>query len=105
MSIVLDGLVKRYEGNVVVNDISLEVADGEFFVLLGPSGSGKSTVLRMIAGLVEIEVGRVLLHGRDVTHLPPQRRGVGLVFQNYSLFRHMTVAEKIEFPLGIRQIP
>ena len=105
MSIVLEQLTKRYDGHAVVNDVSLEVADGEFFVLLGPSGCGKTTVLRLIAGLVEIEVGRVLLHGRDVTHLPPQRRGVGLVFQNYALFRHMTASENIEFALRVRRTP
>src|SRR5213594_498326 len=105
MSIVLDQLLKRYEGHPVVNNMSLEVADGEFFVLLGPSGSGKSTLLRMIAGLVDTDGGRIVLHGREVTHLPPQARGIGLVFQNYALFRHMSVAENIEFPLRIRTVP
>src|SRR5215470_15821946 len=104
MSIVLDQLLKRYEGHAVVNNVSLEVADGELFVLLGPSGSGKSTLLRMIAGLADSESGRVVLHGRDVTHLPPQARGIGLVFQNYALFRNMTVAENIEFPLRVRRV-
>ena len=102
MSIVLEQLLKKYEGPPVVNNVSLEVADGEFFVLLGPSGSGKSTVLRMIAGLTSVDGGRVLLQGRDVTHLPPQKRGVGFVFQNYALFRHMSVADNIEFGLRIR---
>ncbi|HKQ98767.1 MAG TPA: ATP-binding cassette domain-containing protein, partial [Candidatus Polarisedimenticolia bacterium] len=104
MSIRLEQLSKRYAGHPVVNDVSLEVADGEFFVLLGPSGSGKSTVLRIIAGLTEAEAGRVLLHGRDVTGLPPQARGIGFVFQSYALFRHMTVGENIEFPLRVRRV-
>jgi sulfate transport system ATP-binding protein len=104
MSIRLEQLSKRYAGHPVVNDVSLEVADGEFFVLLGPSGSGKSTVLRIIAGLAEAEAGRVLLHGRDVTGLPPQARGIGFVFQSYALFRHMTVGENIEFPLRVRRV-
>lgn len=104
MSIVLDHVSKRYDGHAVVNQVSLEIPDGELFVLLGPSGSGKSTVLRMIAGLAEAEDGRILLHGRDVTALSPQRRGVGLVFQHYALFRHMTVAENIEFPLRVRRV-
>jgi sulfate/thiosulfate transport system ATP-binding protein len=104
MSIVLEGLTKRYEGHPVVNQVHLEVAEGEFFVLLGPSGSGKTTVLRMIAGLSSIDQGRVLLHGRDVSHLPVQRRGVGFVFQQYALFRHMTVAENVEFGLSIRKV-
>jgi len=104
VSIVLDRLFKRFDNHLVVNDVSLEVADGEFFVLLGPSGSGKSTVLRLIAGLTEIDQGNVRLHGRDVTRLAPQRRGVGLVFQHYALFRHMSVAENIEFALRIRRV-
>ena len=103
MSIVLEHLTKRYERHPVVNKVSLEVADGEFFVLLGPSGSGKSTVLRMIAGLTSVDGGRVLLHGRDVTHLLPQQREVGFVFQHYALFRHMTVADNVEFALSIRK--
>ncbi|MFN8177931.1 MAG: ATP-binding cassette domain-containing protein [bacterium] len=103
MSIVLERLVKTYERHLVVNDVSLEVADGELLVLLGPSGSGKSTVLRLIAGLVSPDGGRVRLHDRDVTDLPPQRRGVGFVFQQYALFQHMTVAENVEFALKIRK--
>ena len=104
MSIVLERLVKRYGRHLVVNNVSLEVADGEFFVLLGPSGSGKTTILRMIAGLAEIEQGSVQLHGRDVTPLSPQHRGVGFVFQNYALFRHMSVAMNVEFALRIRKL-
>ncbi len=104
MSIVLDQLTKRFEGVPVVNHVSLEVADGEFFVLLGPSGSGKSTVLRMIAGLTEIDAGRILLQGRDVSGLAPQSRKVGFVFQHYALFRHMTAAENVEFGLKIKKV-
>jgi sulfate transport system ATP-binding protein len=104
MSIVLEGLTKRYAGQPVVNNVSLEVGDGEFFVLLGSSGSGKTTVLSLIAGLTEVDAGRVLLHGRDVTHLPTQQRRVGFVFQNYALFQYMTVAENIEFGLQIRKV-
>ncbi|HET7177693.1 MAG TPA: ATP-binding cassette domain-containing protein, partial [Solirubrobacterales bacterium] len=105
MSILLEQLTKRYQGHPVVNNVSLEVADGELYVLLGPSGSGKSTVLRMIAGLTDVDAGRVVLHGREVTDLPPKRRGVGFVFQHYALFRGMTVAENIEFALQIRKVP
>jgi sulfate transport system ATP-binding protein len=104
MSIVLEDLTKRYSGHPVVNGVSLEVADGELFVLLGSSGSGKSTLLRMIAGLAEADAGRVLLHGQDVTDLPPARRGIGFVFQSYALFRGMSVAENVEFALAIRGV-
>jgi ABC-type Fe3+/spermidine/putrescine transport system ATPase subunit/nucleotide-binding universal stress UspA family protein len=105
MSIILEQVTKRFGRNWVVDNVSLEVADKELFVLLGSSGSGKSTILRMIAGLTEPTSGRILLHGRDVTDLPPQQRGTGFVFQNYSIFRHMTVAENIEFGLRIRKVP
>ena len=105
MSIVLEKLTKRYDGHPVVNNVSLEVADGEFFVLLGSSGSGKTTILSLIAGLVAADQGRICLHGRDVTWLPPQQRKVGFVFQNYALFQHMSVAENVEFGLSIRKVP
>jgi sulfate/thiosulfate transport system ATP-binding protein len=104
MSIALDQVTKRYQDQPVVNDVSIEVGEGEFFVLLGPSGSGKSTLLRAIAGLTGIDHGRISLHGRDVTHVRARDRGVGLVFQNYALFRHMTVAENIEFALRVRRM-
>ncbi len=104
MSIVLQDLVKRHGGHTTVNHVSLEIADGELFVLLGPSGSGKSTILRMIAGLTPVSEGRIVLHGRDVTDLPPQQRDAGFVFQNYSLFKHMTVADNIEFGLTVRKV-
>src|SRR6201987_6119271 len=104
MSITLDQVTKHYAGVPVVNDVSLDIGDGEFFVLLGPSGSGKSTLLRAIAGLSGVDHGRIALHGRDVTHISPRERGVGLVFQNYALFRHMTVADNIEFALRVRRV-
>jgi sulfate/thiosulfate transport system ATP-binding protein len=104
MSIRLEQLTKSFGGQRVVKATSLEVQDGELFVLLGASGSGKSTVLRLIAGLSAPDSGRIWLHGRDVTDLPPQERGIGFVFQNYSIFRHMSVAENIEFPLKIRKV-
>lgn len=105
MSINLEQITKRYGNQWVVDNVTLEVANKELFVLLGSSGSGKSTILRMIAGLSQPTSGRILLHGTDVTHLPPQKRGTGFVFQNYSIFRHMTVAENIEFGLRIRKTP
>jgi sulfate transport system ATP-binding protein len=104
MSIALEQVTKRYQGQPVVNDVSLNVAEGEFFVLLGPSGSGKSTLLRAIAGLVDIDQGSIALHGSDVTHVGARQRGVGFVFQHYALFRHLTVAENIEFALRVRRM-
>ena len=84
----------------MVDRISLEVADGELFVLLGTSGSGKSTILRLIAGLSQADGGTITLHGRDVTYVSPQQRVTSFVFQNYSIFRHMSVAQNIEFGGG-----
>jgi sulfate/thiosulfate transport system ATP-binding protein len=105
MSIVLTDLSKRFGQNLIVNHVSLEIEDGELFVLLGGSGSGKSTILRMIAGLLVPDSGQIELNGRDVTYLPPQARGTGFVFQNYSIFRHMTVSDNVEFGLRIRARP
>jgi sulfate/thiosulfate transport system ATP-binding protein len=104
MSITLDRVTKQFGQQIVVDDFSLEVETGDLLVLLGASGSGKSTLLRMIAGLLTVDHGMIVLHGRDVTALPPQRRGTGFVFQNYSLFRHMIVAQNIEFGLSIRRV-
>src|SRR5512138_3309730 len=104
MSIVLEKITKHYGNQWIVDNVSLEVADKELFVLLGSSGSGKSTILRMIAGLAEPSSGRIILHGRDVTNLPPQQRGTGFVFQNYSIFRHMSVGDNIEFGLKVRKV-
>jgi sulfate transport system ATP-binding protein len=104
MSISLDQVTKRYQAVPVVNDVTLRIEQGEFLVLLGPSGSGKSTLLRAIAGLTEIDHGRVSLHGRDVTGVPARERQVGFVFQHYALFRHMTVAANIEFGLRVRGV-
>jgi sulfate transport system ATP-binding protein len=104
MPIVLDALSKSFGRQPVIKRFSLEVKDGELFVLLGSSGSGKSTVLRLIAGLLRPDSGRILLEGQDITRLPPQQRGVGFVFQNYSIFRHMTASANIEFGLKVRRV-
>lgn len=104
MSIILTDLSKKYENNLVVNRVTMTVENGELFVLLGASGSGKSTILRMIAGLTRPNSGKIELNGKDVTNIPPQQRGTGFVFQNYSLFQHMTVAENVEFGLRVRKV-
>jgi len=105
MAITLEKVTKRYAGTTIVDRVSLEVQTAELFVLLGASGSGKSTILRLISGLLPPDEGAIRLGGRDVTMLPPQKRDVGFVFQNYSIFRHMTVAQNIEFGLRIRGVP
>jgi putative spermidine/putrescine transport system ATP-binding protein len=100
----LESLVKRYGDVVAVAGVDLEIADGEFFSMLGPSGSGKTTTLRMIAGFEQPTSGRVLLHGRDVTGVPPFDRSVNTVFQDYALFPHMTVGENVAYGLAIRRV-
>jgi putative spermidine/putrescine transport system ATP-binding protein len=103
--LVLERLEKRYGKIAAVSALDLAVKQGEFIALLGPSGCGKTTTLRMTAGLVPASSGRVVIGGRDVTHLPPYRRDIGLVFQNYALFPHMTVAENVAFGLEMRRVP
>jgi putative spermidine/putrescine transport system ATP-binding protein len=102
--LTLRKLNKRYGATVAVEDIDLEVAAGEFVALLGPSGCGKTTTLRMIAGFVPPTSGEIRLGDADVTHLPAHRRNVGLVFQNYALFPHMTVRANIEFGLKAHHV-
>ncbi|MDQ1078511.1 ABC transporter ATP-binding protein [Pseudoroseomonas cervicalis] len=102
LDLSLRGLGKRYGGQEVLRDVSLEVPEGSFLTLLGPSGSGKTTLLMAIAGFVAPDAGRVLLGGRDITALPPEQRDFGMVFQGYALFPHMTVAENVAFPLRAR---
>src|SRR5262245_28456914 len=104
MSITLEQVSKDYNGGAAVSDVTAHIEEGELFVLLGPSGSGKSTLLRAIAGLTPIDHGRIVLHGRDVTNLGARDREVGFVFQNYALFRHMTVADNVEFALRARRV-
>jgi len=103
-SVALRGLRKTFGSTVAVDDVDLEVADGEFFAMLGPSGSGKTTVLRMIAGFEQPTGGTVLLGGADVTRVPPHRRDVTTVFQDYALFPHMTLAENVEYGLRTRGV-
>ncbi|MCO6451416.1 MAG: ABC transporter ATP-binding protein [Caldilineales bacterium] len=98
--------VSRHFGAVkAVDDINLDIEDGEFFTLLGPSGSGKTTSLRMVAGFERPTTGQIFLHGKDVSNLPPYERDVNTVFQDYALFPHMTVAENVGYGLMIKKTP
>src|SRR5258708_26403772 len=97
-------LTKRYSPQVSVGPISFEVYEGEFFSLLGPSGCGKTTTLRCIAGFEALSGGSIKLHGERLDDKPPHRRDVGLVFQNYALFPHLTVFDNIAFGLRLRRI-
>src|SRR5882724_7869287 len=101
--LAVDGLSKAYHGFTAVDALTLDVARGELLTLLGPSGCGKSTALRMIAGLVAASAGRVAIGGRDVTQVPAYRRDIGLVFQSYALFPHMSVQQNIAFGLEMRK--
>ena len=100
----LEGVSKRYGAVAAADDVDLSVAQGEFVTILGPSGSGKTTLLSLIAGLNRPTAGRIFIGGRDVTDAPAQQRNIGLVFQSYALFPHMTVLENVLFPLGVRKI-
>ena len=111
MSDVLDTLVKfesvqmSYDGEtLVVKDLNLEGARGEFVTLLGPSGSGKTTCLMMLAGFETATHGQIYLDGVPINNVPPHKREIGMVFQNYALFPHMTVAENLAFPLKVRKL-
>ena len=100
----LDGLCKSYGEERVVDSIRAAIRPGEFFSLLGPSGSGKTTTLMMIAGFVAPDAGTIRVDDIDITHLPPQRRGLGMVFQNYAIFPHLNVFENVAFPLRARRV-
>jgi multiple sugar transport system ATP-binding protein len=104
MAIEFRNLTKRFGHNAVVDDLSLTIDDSEFVVLLGPSGCGKSTTLRMLAGLEEITSGDIFVGQERVNDIPPQRRDLAMVFQNYALYPHMSVAENIAYPLRIRKL-
>lgn len=99
-----EGVSKDYDGVTVVDDFNLEVQPGEFLTILGPSGSGKTTVLNMLAGFTRATRGSLLIGDRDVTGLPPEARNLGMVFQNFALFPHLSVCTNVEFPLKMRGV-
>ena len=103
-ALVLRNLRKLFGSVVATDDVDLEVPHGEFLTLLGPSGSGKTTTLRMIAGFTTPSGGTIEIDGSDMTRVPPHRRNVGMVFQNYALFPHMTASQNIAFPLQMRRV-
>jgi sulfate transport system ATP-binding protein len=103
MAIAVENVTKRFGDFVALDDITLAVPNGSLTALLGPSGSGKSTLLRVIAGLEQPDTGTVVISGSEATSLPPQKRGVGFVFQHYAAFKHMTVRDNIAFGLKIRK--
>jgi ABC-type sugar transport systems, ATPase components len=104
MSIRLEHFTKRFGGFVAVADMNLAVEEGEMLALLGPSGCGKTTTLFAISGILKVDGGRIRIGERDVTDLPAQKRNVGVVFQSYALYPHMTAYENIAFPLKLRGI-
>jgi sulfate/thiosulfate transport system ATP-binding protein len=105
MSILVGNATRRFGDFTALDDVSVEIPSGSLTALLGPSGSGKSTLLRVIAGLERPDAGTVEIDGRDATNLPPQRRGVGFVFQHYAAFKHMTVRENVAFGLKVARRP
>ncbi len=103
--LVFDGVTKRFGDFVAVRDASFAIEKGEIFALLGPSGCGKTTLLRMLAGFIEPDEGRILIEGEDITRLPPERRPVNTVFQSYALFPHLTIRDNIGFGLKMAKRP
>src|SRR5215470_10997641 len=104
-NIRFDKIIKSYNGELILDKLSLEIPGGTFFALLGPSGSGKTTLLRLIAGLEEADSGSIFLGDEDITHMPIYQRRVNTVFQNYALFPHMNVFDNVAYSLTIRNVP
>ncbi|MBV8189115.1 MAG: ATP-binding cassette domain-containing protein, partial [Alphaproteobacteria bacterium] len=98
------GLCRRFGEVVALDEVSLDIAPGELLTILGPSGSGKTTLLKVVAGFEKPDAGRVSVDGQDITAMPPARRDIGMVFQNYALFPHLTVAGNVAFPLEMRNV-
>ncbi|MEM0118178.1 MAG: ABC transporter ATP-binding protein [Conexivisphaerales archaeon] len=105
MTVSVQSISKKFGNVSAIDEVSFEVKDGEFMVLLGPSGSGKTTTLRCVAGLETVDSGKIIIDDSDVTDLPPGKRDVAMVFQNYALYPYMTVFENIAFPLRVKKVP
>ena len=106
MSVAFENVSFGYPGtNVGVHNIDLEIAPGELVAVIGPSGSGKTTLLKLLSGFLKPDTGRIMVKGRDISDLPPEKRNVGVVFQSYALFPHMSVADNVAYPLKVRKMP
>ena len=105
MKITIENLTKKFGNTTAVDNLSVTMESGKMIALLGPSGCGKTTILNMLSGILPATSGKILFDGQDVTALPPEKRNIGLVFQNYALYPHMTVLENICFPLEIKKVP
>lgn len=105
MKVRLENITKTFGSTVAVKDFSAELPDGHLICLLGPSGCGKSTILNMLCGILDVTSGKIFFDDKDVTKLPPDQRNIGMVFQNYALYPHLTVLENIAFPLEVKKVP
>jgi len=104
-NVIIKNITKKFDEKTVVKNVSLDIEEGSLFTFLGPSGCGKTTILRAIAGFLKLDSGNILLGDKDITAVSPEKRGVGMVFQNYALFPHMTVYENIAYGLQVQKIP
>ncbi len=103
-NIRMENIDKRYKLANVIRDVNIEIQDGEFLTILGPSGAGKTTLLKMIAGFEDPSKGKILINGNDISRTPIHKRNIGMLFQNYALFPHMTVYKNVEYPLSVRKM-
>ncbi|MDF1495254.1 ABC transporter ATP-binding protein [Caproiciproducens sp. CPB-2] len=103
-NIKMENIDKRYKLANVIRDVNIEIQDGEFLTILGPSGAGKTTLLKMIAGFEDPSKGKILINGNDISRTPIHKRNIGMLFQNYALFPHMTVYKNVEYPLSVRKM-
>lgn len=104
-NVIINNITKKFGSDTAIQNINLDIDKGSFFTFLGPSGCGKTTILRAIAGFIKVDTGNIFLGGKEITDIPPENRGIGMVFQNYALFPHMTVYENIAYGLKIKKLP